>query len=491
MGSIAIVGLREDAETLPGPALERVRQADTVIVPSPEGAAARLAVAAGVTPVSYAELGLPPEVSAEQLVSAVSTAASSGDVVLLSASFPLMRGGVVSGLLERLGGDVDVLPVVSPLEVLLLAFDGDLTADVDIVDAHGLRNWHPQRGTHLVVTGVENRMLARAVSGRLGEAFSPEHRVVLADRRESGGFDLAATTVAGLAEVEEACRDRAVYVPPSHVPPPDGFYELVRIMSILRDPEGGCPWDLEQTHMSIRGHLIEEAYEAVTAIEELDDASLADELGDILLQVVFHAQMAAEAGSFTIDDATAGIVAKLRRRHPHIFGSGQATTPAEVLHQWEAIKREEKPGVSVLASVPHALPALLRAQKISKKAAATGFDWETVEDVWEKVHEEIEELKATDPGTQEAADEVGDVLFSVVNVARKLGVDAESALRVTCDRFSARFSHMEAAAAASGRNLADMDIDAMEALWRQAKAAGRGQGPLSEAASSRPPDGGS
>jgi tetrapyrrole methylase family protein/MazG family protein len=324
------------------------------------------------------------------------------------------------------------------------------------------------------VTGVENAVLGRKVSERLAEAFPRDHRIVVADRRDTGGFDLAPTTVGGLADVPADCRDRAVYVPPTHIAPPAaGFDELVRIMSVLRNPEGGCPWDLEQTHMSIRGHLIEEAYEAVAAIEEGDDAALADELGDILLQVVFHSQMAAEAGTFTIDDSIANIVAKLRRRHPHIFGTAEVGTPSEVLHQWEAIKRAEKPGESVLASVPHALPALLRAQKISKKAAATGFEWETVEDVWDKVHEEIEELKACAPGTQEAADEVGDVLFSVVNVARKLGVDSESALRETCDRFSKRFMHMERAARESGRNLADMDIAEMEELWRDAKAAER------------------
>jgi tetrapyrrole methylase family protein / MazG family protein len=491
VGSIAVVGLREDEETLPEPALERVRQADIVVVPSAEGAAACLAVAAGITPVTYAEIGVAANARADELVSAVSRLAATNDVVLLCPGFPLMRGGVVSGLLEQHGFDVGVLPVISPLEVLLLAFDGDLTADVDIVDAHGIRSWQPQRGSHLVVTGVENQVLARRVSERLAEAFAPDHRVVVADCRSGGGFDLTSATVSGLGSLEASCRDRAVYVPPTRVQPPVGFDELVRIMSILRNPEGGCPWDLEQTHMSIRGNLIEEAYETVAAIEEHDDAALADELGDILLQVVFHAQMAAEQGSFTIDDAVANIVAKLRRRHPHIFGSAEASTAGEVLHQWEAIKRAEKPGVSVLASVPHALPALLRAQKISKKAAATGFEWESVEAVWEKVHEEIEELKATQPGTQEASDEVGDVLFSVVNVARKLGVDAESALRVTCDRFSARFRHMEEAAAQQGRNLADMDTEAMEALWQRAKAVERGQAASDEAASSRPPDGGS
>jgi tetrapyrrole methylase family protein/MazG family protein len=247
--------------------------------------------------------------------------------------------------------------------------------------------------------------------------------------------------------------------------------DLVRIMAVLRAPDG-CPWDREQTHMSLRRHLLEESYEAVAAIESGDDAEIRDELGDILLQVVFHAQIAAEEGRFDIDDVATAIVDKLERRHPHIFGDAVADTPAEVMTRWDAIKRvenaeKERPGV--LDGIASTLPALAYAEKISRRAVGVGFEWETVDDVWEKVREEIAELQATEHGTSEAEDELGDVLFTLVNVGRKMGIDPEQALRMTCAKFIRRFSAMERFAAEEGRELADMGIDEQEALWRQAK----------------------
>jgi tetrapyrrole methylase family protein/MazG family protein len=246
------------------------------------------------------------------------------------------------------------------------------------------------------------------------------------------------------------------------------FDELVRIMAVLRAPDG-CPWDREQTHMSLRRHLVEEAYEAVAAIEAGDDTEIVDELGDILLQVVFHSQIASEDGRFDIDDVADAIVAKLRRRHPHIFADAIADTPAEVMERWDRIKRTEKQGSGLLSGIAPTLPALTMAEKISRRAVSVGFEWETVEDVWDKVHEEIEELKETAPGSPEAEDELGDLLFTVVNVARKMGVDPEQALRGTCAKFTRRFAHMERVSADMGLDLAEMGIEDMEALWRRAK----------------------
>ncbi|HEY5506009.1 MAG TPA: nucleoside triphosphate pyrophosphohydrolase [Coriobacteriia bacterium] len=249
------------------------------------------------------------------------------------------------------------------------------------------------------------------------------------------------------------------------------FDDLVRIMAVLRAPDG-CPWDREQTHMSLRRHLLEESYEAVAAIESGDDAEIRDELGDILLQVVFHAQIAAEEGRFDIDDVATAIVEKLERRHPHIFGDAVADTADEVVTRWDAIKRtenveKERPGV--LDGIAPTLPALAYAEKISRRAVGVGFEWETVDDVWEKVREEIGELQETSHGTPEAEDELGDVLFTLVNVGRKMGIDPEQALRMTCAKFIRRFSAMERFAAEDGRELADMGIDEQEALWRRAK----------------------
>jgi len=264
-------------------------------------------------------------------------------------------------------------------------------------------------------------------------------------------------------------------VAPSRIPTPGGFDELVRIIAVLRGPNG-CPWDREQTHASLGKHMVEEAYEAVHAIEQNDLRELADELGDVLLQVVLHAQIGAEEEAFSIDDVIAGIIAKIRRRHPHIFGTAQAETSADVIRNWDAIKRGEKADAApegetpgVLAGITPTLPALMYAQKISRRAAGAGFEWENIDGVWDKVAEEIEELKACEPGSPEAADEVGDVLFTIVNVARHLGIDSEDALRGTCAKFIRRFEDMETQAAEGGLVINEMDTDALEQLWLEAK----------------------
>jgi len=249
-----------------------------------------------------------------------------------------------------------------------------------------------------------------------------------------------------------------------------GFDEFVEVIAALRAPDG-CPWDREQTHRSIAKNMVEEAYEAVHAIETNDVAELRDELGDVLLQVVLHSQIATDEGEFTIDDVVAAITAKIVRRHPHIFGDAEAGTASEVLRTWDTIKAGERADKSqgLLDTVPHALPALMTAQQISRKAVSAGFEWETLDDVWVKVHEEIDELKATEPGSPEAADEIGDVLFTVVNLARKQGIDAETALRGTCDKFRSRWSAMEEAAAGQGRNVGELSLAEQEALWQDAK----------------------
>jgi ATP diphosphatase len=238
---------------------------------------------------------------------------------------------------------------------------------------------------------------------------------------------------------------------------------LVAIMARLRDPERGCPWDREQDFASIAPYTIEEAYEVADAIARGDLAELKDELGDLLLQVVFHARMAEEAGAFDLADVTAAICAKMERRHPHIFGDMSAQTAAAVLANWEAIKAAEKPRASVLDDVPLALPALTRAEKLQKRAARTGFDWPNAAGPRAKIAEELAELDAA--GDDDArADELGDLLFAVVNLARHLRIDPEAALRKANAKFEARFRAIE-----SAPGFATLDPDAKEALWQAAK----------------------
>lgn len=256
------------------------------------------------------------------------------------------------------------------------------------------------------------------------------------------------------------------------------FAAFVDTIAALRAPNG-CPWDREQTHESIARNMIEEAYEAVDAIEQRDTTHLREELGDFLLQVVLQSQIAADAGEFTVADVCRDVNAKMIRRHPHVFGEAAAGSAEDVLSIWDNVKLAEKSAADaqteepegLLDSVPASFPALLQAYKISRKAVAAGFEWDTVEDVWAKVEEEIAEFKQACRSDDAQAKELefGDVLFSLVNVARKEGIDAETALRATCRKFRERWAFMEGAAWGQGKRIEELDMDEMQQLWDQAK----------------------
>lgn len=256
------------------------------------------------------------------------------------------------------------------------------------------------------------------------------------------------------------------------------FDRLVRTMWRLRQPDG-CPWDREQTHRSITKNMVEEAYEAVEAIEANDREHLLEELGDVLEQVVLHAQIAADEGSFTIDDVVHGLNEKLVRRHPHVFGEHAAAGDGgEVQDIWDEVKAAERASSGekdeqpqgLLDSVPRSLPALMQCQKISKRAARAGFEWPDEAGVWEKVAEERAEMEREAPGTPERAAEFGDLLFSLVNVARWEGIDAEEALAGANRKFRARWARMEDIAREQGVLLGDLDTATMNELWDRAKA---------------------
>ena len=285
-------------------------------------------------------------------------------------------------------------------------------------------------------------------------------------------------------------------------PSGERFDALVRIMERLR-ADGGCPWDREQTRQSLKPFLIEEAYEVVEAIDKEDTEQLLEELGDLLFQVVFHAQVAAERGEFTIGQVLAATADKMVRRHPHVFSDGTASTAGEVLEQWEKLKREERDAVaavpgSALDGVPKELPALLRAQRLQDKASRAGFDWPEISGVIAKVKEELDELntaiQGSAPGEPVLSEvegpvtstgsvrslsgiegvelELGDLLFSLVNMARFLNLSAEDALRKSIGRFSARFRYMEQTIERGGRRLKEASPEEMNSLWEEAKASG-------------------
>jgi tetrapyrrole methylase family protein / MazG family protein len=251
------------------------------------------------------------------------------------------------------------------------------------------------------------------------------------------------------------------------------FDRLVEIMATLRSP-AGCPWDRAQDSTSLKPYLLEEAYEVLEALEQGTPHKLKDELGDLLFQVIFHAQLAHERGDFDVYDILAGTIAKMTRRHPHVFGSAAASTPKEALQNWEEIKRQEKTATqatSVLDGVPRQLPALLRAQRLQDKASRVGFDWQHVEQVWEKMSEELQELRAAmNQGNRAAIEaELGDVLFVLVNLARFLEINPDEALHKTTTKFIHRFQFIERELNRQSKTPKQATLAEMDALWEQAK----------------------
>ena len=246
------------------------------------------------------------------------------------------------------------------------------------------------------------------------------------------------------------------------------FATLVDIIAKLRAPDG-CPWDREQTHASLRENLLEECYEVLEALDSGDPRKLCDELGDLLMQVVLHAQIATEAGEFKLADVVTNISAKLIHRHPHVFGSLKVKDAEEVVLNWEVLKQGERPpDTSILASVPKQMPALGYSQEIQRRVARVGFDWEDIDGVIDKLVEEVREFKQADT-QQQREQEFGDLLFTLVNIARRLGVDLEAALRQANQRFYRRFSYLEEVCRQRGVSLSELSFDEQNALWEEAK----------------------
>jgi tetrapyrrole methylase family protein / MazG family protein len=285
------------------------------------------------------------------------------------------------------------------------------------------------------------------------------------------------TTVGALTEADLA---GPIYLPP--VPPVAAVaspWGMPWVSARLRAPDG-CPWDREQTHASLRNHLLEEAYEVYDALDGGASRELAGELGDLLLQIVLHAQLAAEAGVFDMTDVWEALASKIVRRHPHVFGEAQAATASDVNRQWERIKADERaaaadeagtaaPPKSALDGISRSLPALAASQEMQERAANLGYDWPSIDGVLEKVREEVDELLAA-PDERARAEELGDLLFVLVNVARRQGIEAEASLRGANDKFRRRFRHVEGAAAARGVALRDLSFEALDELWDAAKA---------------------
>nr|AKQ03793.1 putative protein, tetrapyrrole methylase family protein / MazG family protein [uncultured Chloroflexi bacterium Rifle_16ft_4_minimus_38663] len=334
----------------------------------------------------------------------------------------------------------------------------------------------------VLLTGVESRELALHLKNVLLTTYPAEHVVQLVDRGKRRPEALEGKKEERLGELSsfDFSQSTCLYIPPLG----DGtsFESFAEIVAHLRAPNG-CPWDREQTHESLRKHLLEESYEAISAIDSGDFADMREEFGDLLLQIVLQSQIANEEGQFNVNQVIQGIHSKIVRRHPHVFGDLKLEGVDGVLANWEKLKEQErkelalsnvegkKDGNGLLDGVPVALPALSQAQEYQDRAARVGFDWPEIEGVLEKISEEIEEVKrASDE--KELAAEIGDLLFALVNLARWKKVDAESALRGTNMKFKKRFAYVEQGAKKRGRDLSALSLDEMESLWQEAKRIG-------------------
>lgn len=322
----------------------------------------------------------------------------------------------------------------------------------------------------VLIAQIYSRLVASEVKSTLTAIYPDEHRVRLV--HAAGTEDQIVEDIA-LYEIDRS--EHIGLLTSLYVPPLDegtSFESFQEIVAHLRAPDG-CPWDKEQTHASLRKHLLEESYEAISAIDSGDFNSMREEFGDLLLQIMLNAQIASEEGEFTANDVIKGIYDKIIRRHPHVFGDVKVDGVNGVLANWEKLKEKERKGTGegdkgLLDGVPIALPALSQAQEYQDRAARVGFDWPEIEGVLDKVREEIEEIKRAETDWQ-VADELGDLFFVLVNLARWKNVDAESALRGTNMKFKKRFGHVEQGARKQGRNLSDMKLEEMDALWNEAK----------------------
>lgn len=398
------------------------------------------------------------------------------DLIYAVPGHPLVAEKSVINLIELCKENniqYEVLPAVSFVDAMMEALQVDPIEGVKIIDAFEMKNQILDKRVGTIITQVYNNFIASEVKLRLLEGYEDDTEIIFV--RAAGVEGLESIRKIPLYELdwqEDIDYLTSIYIPKDLGNKKD-FQDLLDIIETLRNP-GGCPWDREQTHESLKSALLEECYEVIDAIENKDEDALIEELGDVLLQVVFHASIGKEDGYFDIMDVIGGISNKMINRHPHVFGNEEANTSEQVLVNWDEIKKEEK-GIKTLTeemqNIAKSLPATTRAYKVQKKAKKVGFDWDDVNCAMDKVKEELNEIKEVynceDKSIIEG--EVGDLLFACINVARFLEVDGELALDKTIKKFIKRFSYIENEAIKNNKNLKDMTLEDMDKLWEEAK----------------------
>lgn len=398
------------------------------------------------------------------------------DIVYAVPGHPLVAEKSVSNLLElceRQKIETKIYPAVSFIDAIMESLRLDPVEGLKVIDAFDIKNQVLDKRIGTVITQVYNRYIASEVKLALNEYYKDDTEIYFI--RAAGVKDLESIRKIPLYELdrmEDIDHLTSIYIP-KDINNTFDFYDLLSIMRTLRGEEG-CPWDREQTHESLKRYLIEECYEVLEAIDANNQDMLIEELGDVLLQVVFHAAIGEEEDFFNIKDVVRGICIKMIERHPHIFGNVNAETSEEVLKNWDEIKKKEKgfkTYTEELRHVPKNLPALMRAEKVQAKAKKVGFDWDKVEDALNKVLEEFYEVKGVYKGKNRAKilEEMGDLIFASVNVCRFLDIEPENALNYTIEKFISRFEYIEKISAEKGRDLKNMTLEEMDLLWEKAK----------------------
>ncbi len=403
-----------------------------------------------------------------------------GPVVYAVPGNPFVAEKTVEYLQEMAvesGLEIEFVHGASFIDAIVTRLKRDPVHGLKIMDALQIEVQAPDVTMDNMIIQVYDRMTASRVKLALGKYYEDDQEVIVVRGAGIPGEERIEKMMLYELDQKEGLHDHltSLYIPGIAMGGERKrfFEDLIGIMELLRSPDG-CPWDREQTHESLKPYLIEEAYEVLDAIDRQDLYELEEELGDLLLQVVFHATIAEENGYFNIHDVTTGISEKLLRRHPHVFADVKVDGSDEVLTNWEAIKKEEKDEnmhVESMERIPTGMPALMRAYKIQKKAADVGFDWDDIKDAIAKIHEELDEfLEIYESGDKEkTTDELGDLLFAVVNVCRFLKVRPEVALSHTNEKFLRRFRYIEEKTLEKGKNLNNMSLEEMDNLWKSAK----------------------
>lgn len=401
------------------------------------------------------------------------------DIVYAVPGHPLVAEKTVQILLtegRQKGYTILVQGGQSFIDAMFQALEIDPIEGFQLVDALGLESELLQLRGHLIITQVYDQMVASEIKLTLMEQLPDEYKVKIVTAAGSSLEQIKEVPLYELDREVSINNLTSIYVPPVENQEilHHQFSEFRKIIAKLRGPNG-CPWDKEQTHQSLKRYLIEECYELIEAIEEEDIDHMIEELGDVLLQVVLHAQIGEDEGMFSINDVIKEVADKMVRRHPHVFGDMTINSTDDVLSNWDKIKQGEKGGLekkSILDTVSKALPALSRAYQLQKKAAKVGFDWPVIEETWEKVKEEITEFEMElkqDANGKNAMQEFGDVLFALINVGRYYNIEPEEALISTNRKFYNRFRYIETKALESGESLENMSLEEMDRFWDEAK----------------------